>query len=225
MNLRRKHKHKTPTEINVCRAAKEEGPSHILYEAIFKFSTRCVIAEYWRCCIWISVSYWWPHPSQTQQFFNFSDNFSWLLSHGLIPRALSVFRQTSLPRSAFLCISVGDLFADSSGFSPAGFNHICIIFSNQIFSSLFPFQRSILCPPPLPKASSAHNKSHSDFRQIVIIVDNVNTWLPPPQVVLGAIPLCFGVCRGIKSSNSEQAQRWCVPLLISPVIWTRSASA
>lgn len=46
----------------------------------------------------------------------------------------------------------------------------------------------------------AHKRSLSEFRWMVIIVDNVNILLFP--VGLGAIFLCCGVCHGIKLSNS-----------------------
>lgn len=46
----------------------------------------------------------------------------------------------------------------------------------------------------------AHKRSFSEFRWMVIIVDNVNILLFPDGP--GAIFLCCGVCRGIKMSNS-----------------------
>lgn len=45
-----------------------------------------------------------------------------------------------------------------------------------------------------------HKRSLSEFRWMIIIVDNVNILLFP--VGLGAIFLCCGVCHGIKLSNS-----------------------
>lgn len=45
----------------------------------------------------------------------------------------------------------------------------------------------------------AHKRSLTEFRWMVIIVDNVNILLFP--VGLGAILLCFEVCHGIKLSN------------------------
>lgn len=103
---------------------------------------------------------------------------------------------TSLLWSALLCISLGDLLVDSSVLSPAGFNHVCIICSNQTFSSLFSF----LFPPFFQRLQVlAHKRSLSEFRWMVIIADNVNILLFP--VGLGAIFLCCGVCHGIKLSN------------------------
>lgn len=85
---------------------------------------------------------------------------------------------------------------DSSVVSPAGFNHVCIISSNQIFSSFFSF----LFPSDFFKLQVlAHKRSVSEFRRMVIIVDNVNILLF--LVELGAIFLRRRVCCGIKLSN------------------------
>lgn len=110
-------------------------------------------------------------------------------------------RQTHLPWSASLCISLGDLLVDSSALSPAEFNHVCIISSNQTFSSLFisvlPYFQKLQMFP--------HKRFLSEFRWMVIIVDNVNILLFP--VGLGAIFLSCGVCFGIKLSNSGAGKK------------------
>lgn len=116
-----------------------------------------------------------------------------------------------------LCITLGDLLVDGSILIPAGFNHVFIISSNQTFSSLFSFMFSLFFQK---LQVLADKRSLSEFRWMVIIVDNVNIF--PFPLGLGAIFLCCRVCHGIKLSNLGGARTKGMSSSVYPIYDTDS---